>query len=232
MRILCRYLYQCNKWLSKDHEDGQTVRVLKLSDEVEDIGNGSSMLKNNFNQRFFSDHIWLSVIHRQNRSVFTRLQRLSCCLVTIMLTMATSAMWYGTENEETGPRSAFTLGSISITVHQLYTSVISCGIIAPPLMIIMLLFEKTDYSPTDKKYDGSILSQTRNIKYKLPFWFVYVAHVFVILSVFGGAIFTMMYAFEWGKEKSEAWLGCLVLSLCQSIFVIQPVKVMYIITLF
>ena len=180
---------------------------------------------NNLSKMFSSDHVWLSIAVRKTRSIFTRVQRLSCCLATLMLTMVASAMWYGTESEDSGPQSAMTIGVISITVHQVYTSLMSCATVALPVLLIMVLFEKVDYSPCEKKSGGSLLQMGRKKKLKLPFWFRYFAYILIFLSVACGAFFTILYAFQWGKQKSEEWLGCLMLSVCQSIIVIQPVKV-------
>ena len=220
---ITRYLYMCDDWLSKQHSDGKTARVLNLL-SPDESASGKALLMNNIGKMFYSDHIWISVAHRKTRSIFTRVQRLSCCLATVLLTMVSSAMWYGTGNEDEA-KSGFTIGIISITVHQIYTSVMSGVIVAVPILIIMLIFEKVDYSPAEKKQMGSVLQISTNRKWKLPFWFVYIAYVLIFLSVLCGAFFTILYAFQWGKAKSEEWLGCLMLSIVQSILLIQPIKV-------
>jgi len=39
------------------------------------------------------------------------------------------------------------------------------------------------------------------------------------------AFFTILYSFEWGREKSTAWLTSFLLSFAESVILIQPVKV-------
>ena len=39
-------------------------------------------------------HMWLSVAVRTQQSSFTRVQRLTCCLSWLSMTMLASAMWY------------------------------------------------------------------------------------------------------------------------------------------
>lgn len=44
----------------------------------------------------FSDwHIWLSVWSRPPSSHFTRVQRLTCCMLMVTLFLAACAIWYG-----------------------------------------------------------------------------------------------------------------------------------------
>ena len=47
-------------------------------------------------------HLWLSCLQRPERSTFTRVQRVSCCVALLLLTMMTSALFYQPEDNETG----------------------------------------------------------------------------------------------------------------------------------
>lgn len=59
----------------------------------------------------------------------------------------------------------------------------------------------------------------------LPWWFVFLGW-FLLLSISGiSTFFTLLYGFEYGKEKSIKWVMSLGLSLFQSIFILQPLKV-------
>ncbi|KAI4874710.1 hypothetical protein NFI96_029136 [Prochilodus magdalenae] len=60
---------------------------------------------------------------------------------------------------------------------------------------------------------------------KLPWWFVFIAWA-LLLSISGiSTFFTLLYGFQYGKESSIRWVITLTLSLFQSIFIIQPLKV-------
>ena len=61
--------------------------------------------------------------------------------------------------------------------------------------------------------------------FMLPWWCVYVAWVLVALTVTLSAFFTILYSFEWGGNKSSAWLTSFFLSFIQSVLFIQPIKV-------
>ena len=59
----------------------------------------------------------------------------------------------------------------------------------------------------------------------LPWWCVFLGW-FLLLSISGVSIyFTLLYSFEYGREKSIKWVMSLGLSLFQSIFILQPLKV-------
>ncbi|XP_047437020.1 polycystic kidney disease protein 1-like 2 [Mugil cephalus] len=66
----------------------------------------------------------------------------------------------------------------------------------------------------------------------LPWWFVFIGW-FLLLSISGiSTFFTLLYGFEYGKEKSIKWVMSLGLSLFQSIFILQPLKVLGIAVIF
>ncbi|XP_052217966.1 polycystic kidney disease 2-like 1 protein [Dreissena polymorpha] len=61
---------------------------------------------------------------------------------------------------------------------------------------------------------------------KLPYQCTYLAWFLVFLIWFLCAFFIMLYSMEWGKKKSEEWLTSFFLSCFESIFCLDPVKVL------
>ncbi|XP_034017770.1 polycystic kidney disease protein 1-like 2 [Thalassophryne amazonica] len=60
----------------------------------------------------------------------------------------------------------------------------------------------------------------------LPWWCVFLGW-FLLWSISGvSTYFTLLYGFQYGKEKSIKWVISLGLSLFQSIFILQPLKVL------
>ncbi|KAF7212109.1 transcript variant X2 [Nothobranchius furzeri] len=60
---------------------------------------------------------------------------------------------------------------------------------------------------------------------RLPWWCVFIGW-FLLLSISGiSTYFTLLYSFQYGKEKSIKWVMSLGLSLFESIFILQPLKV-------
>ncbi|KAJ0002278.1 hypothetical protein NQD34_002074 [Periophthalmus magnuspinnatus] len=59
----------------------------------------------------------------------------------------------------------------------------------------------------------------------LPWWCVFIGW-FLLFTISGiSTYFTLIYGFQYGKEKSTKWVMSLGLSLFQSIFILQPLKV-------
>lgn len=100
--------------------------------------------------------------------------------------------------------------------------------------------QKTDYTEIEDRFqsercDGHQkiittvpaegLQAKRKKKFKLPHWCVYVGWILVFLSSGVSCFFTFLYSMEWGKEKSINWLSSMILSIFESVTVIQPIKV-------
>ncbi len=95
--------------------------------------------------------MWVSVATRPTRSRFTRVQRLTCCLVMCLTAVLFNLLGYIVQlnsNAEAQGSSAnpdppiIVLGPISITAFTLTISVISAGCSIPVNMIIVLLFQQ------------------------------------------------------------------------------------------
>lgn len=196
----------------------------------------SSLVKSNISRKMFDDHLWFSVFNRKRKSKFSRLQRLSCCLSILFLTMISNAMWYKTDNTE-GTPEGFQIGPIRITAHELYTSFMSSLIVVPPVLIITALFansaaqqeKKSRKNKYETKQNRSYVQpeERRKKKRELPNWCIYIAYSLCGLSVVASGFFTILYAMEWGRETANAWLTSFLLSFFQSVLIIQPIKVSY-----
>ena len=128
------YLFKCDQWMALDEEDGRTERIIRVA-TTEDVKKDSELLTNNMSKSLWNDHLWFSVGYRKSRTRFSRIQRLSCCLSVLFLTMVTNAMFYGTASDDTA-KTAFTIGPIAVSIQELYTSVASSVIIVPPMILI------------------------------------------------------------------------------------------------
>lgn len=69
------------------------------------------------------------------------------------------------------------------------------------------------------------LHAKRKKKFELPHWCVYIGWILVFISSGVSCFFTFLYSMEWGKEKSINWLSSMILSIFESVTVIQPIKV-------
>ena len=228
-----RYLFLVDDWLSIEQGDGQTTRRVKLSSK-DDVTNSNDLLGSNVKHQFFDDHIWLSVGYRKTRSSFTRVQRLCCCMSILYLMMITNAMWFGRGNA-TGNQAAIVIGPISVTVMQVYASFMSSLIVLPPIFVMTSIFSRL---PSRRKNNSSTYahlaysaSERANLNRKqclLPWWTIFLAYTLVVLTIAASAFFTILYAFEWGKSKSEQWLVTFIFGFLESVVIVQPIKVCFI----
>lgn len=60
---------------------------------------------------------------------------------------------------------------------------------------------------------------------KLPWWFVFIGWGLLVAISGISTFFTLLYGFQYGRESSIKWVITLTLSMFQSIFIIQPLKV-------
>ena len=223
-------MFLVDDWLSLEDSDGRCKRTVPLSSK-DDVTNSQDLLGSNFQYKLFDDHIWLSVGYRKTRSSFTRVQRLCCCMSILYLMMITNAMFYGKGNA-TGDQAGLVIGPISITVMQMYTSVMSSVIVLPPVLIMTKIFSRADERKSSKPKVGPHAGMSasdrdkRNKKRRgWPWWTIFIAYTLVVLSIAASAFFTILYAFEWGKSKSEQWLVTFLLGFFESVVLIQPIKV-------
>ena len=110
---------------------------------------------------------------------------------------------------------------ITLQIQGLYTSIASSVIIIPPIIVITTIFAKSRHHVYEPPNNTRTIKRGRN----MPHWCIYVAWCLVFLCIASGSFFTILYALQWGKTKSEAWLGAFFLSFFQSVCVIQPIKV-------
>jgi len=96
------------------------------SASIEDLVAFKQLFSSSIRKKLTSDHLWLSVFSRPQRSKFTRVQRISCCISLLFLTMITNAMWFKSDGEKEGQQSSnvvsLKLGPFSFTLQQVNMS--------------------------------------------------------------------------------------------------------------
>ena len=93
--LFLRYTFAAERWLSVETSVDVEVKGTSPDNSVD------------FESRFFfqtrdrlsESHMWISILYRPQTSTFTRVQRVSCALVYILLTMIANAMYFNPENE-------------------------------------------------------------------------------------------------------------------------------------
>ncbi|XP_077978965.1 polycystin-1-like protein 2 [Glandiceps talaboti] len=248
------FYFLCNQWLAVDKGDGKIDRILTVAAK-----NGTLDFKNRFDalkrQGLSEDHLWVSLFLRPKRSSFTRVQRLSCCLSMLLAYLISNAMFYKTDSE--AEKMNFTwihFGPIKFSLQQIYIGTISTLVVFPVNMLTVYIFRNTRrtgnrltifhkffnllkfwksssrYSKDDGSSDMTRIEKKNGLM--LPYWCLYIAYSIIFLVTLISGFFVIMYSMQWGPEKSSDWLFSCLTSFCESLFLIEPIKVLVLAYLF
>ncbi|GFO17335.1 polycystic kidney disease protein 1-like 2 [Plakobranchus ocellatus] len=136
-----KHVFVANRWLAVEEDDGQVDRVLPVAGK-EQLADFSYQFGERSRKDLADGHLWFSVVARPPQSRFTCLQRVSCCLCLLYVTMLTNAMFYNTTGKEEGS-NAFTFGPFSVSPEQITIGVISNLIVFPVNFLLIFLFRKS-----------------------------------------------------------------------------------------
>ncbi|GIY05826.1 polycystic kidney disease protein 1-like 2 [Caerostris extrusa] len=136
-----KYEFIAERWFAVEEGDGLIDFLIPVAGK-EQMTEFSHLFPNASRRNLTDNHLWLSVFTRPPRSRFTRLQRLSCCLAILYLSMLTSAMWYETTPEQPSP-GAFKFGPLSLSPEQIAVGLMSNLIVFPPSFVMIIFFRKS-----------------------------------------------------------------------------------------
>lgn len=101
-------------WKISFHVNLQVERLVPLASKAELTEFGHLFVART--RRNLSDsHLWFSVLARPANSRFTRVQRLSCCLCLLFMSMMASGMYYDRQDD---PSNVQNIGSVVFTWNQ------------------------------------------------------------------------------------------------------------------
>lgn len=93
LRTQERWYFICERWLAVEEDDGRVDRILPVASDKE-LTHFQHLFVSKTVRELGDGHLWFSVVTRPATSPFTRVQRVSCCLSLLCLTMLTNAMFY------------------------------------------------------------------------------------------------------------------------------------------
>ncbi|KAJ8298359.1 hypothetical protein KUTeg_024890 [Tegillarca granosa] len=134
-----RYIFACDNWLAVEYGDGLIDRIIPVSD-TEQMLVFEKLFSGHARYNITESHLWLSLLMRPEKSYFTRVQRLSCILALLLLTMIASAMFYRDSNDDATP-DQIKIGFIRFSLTTLYVSLVSVLITTPPILLITIIFK-------------------------------------------------------------------------------------------
>lgn len=129
-------------WLALDEGELEIDRMIKPA-TGEELENFNLKFKEKLAADFGEAHIWFSIFLCPAASRFSSLQRLSCCLCLLTLTMVSSAMFYGAGPETASDdANAIAIGPIIISLKMIIIGIESSLVVVPPSILIIMLFSK------------------------------------------------------------------------------------------
>jgi polycystin 1L2 len=112
-----RFYFICEQWLAVEKEDGMVERVINTAGHQEK--NELMYLFKKKSQAKLSDsHLWISVFTRPVQSAFSRLDRLTCVFVLLVISMLIDIIYYSLVTL-TDP-NAVKLGPFIFTLEQVH----------------------------------------------------------------------------------------------------------------
>ncbi|XP_046581985.1 LOW QUALITY PROTEIN: uncharacterized protein LOC124289408 [Haliotis rubra] len=132
--------FLCDRWLAVEEDDGMVDRILPVAG-LNDLIAFKHLFSSSARKKLTNEHLWVSVFSRPTRSNFTRVQRISCCVSLLFLTMISNCMFFKTEGKQENV-TAIQIGPISITLQSIFVSIISTFIVFPASFIMVTFFRR------------------------------------------------------------------------------------------
>ncbi|KAK7471881.1 hypothetical protein BaRGS_00035465 [Batillaria attramentaria] len=137
-----KWMFIANKWFSVEEDDGKVDRIL-YSSSREQMTEFSHRFKQTSKRNMTDEHLWFSVLARPPQSRFTCVQRVSCCVCLLYLSMLASAMFYkGEDSSSAATAESLHYGPFVMSYEQLYKGVMCNLIVFPASFFIITLFRK------------------------------------------------------------------------------------------
>ncbi|XP_077997870.1 polycystin-1-like protein 3 [Glandiceps talaboti] len=221
-----KFHFTCYKWFAIDKSSSTLRQVLPVCSKPQ-LTKFVHLMSSHGRDKMTDDYLWGSVVNRQIPSSFTRVERLSCCLTAMFLTMLANAMFYNSDDRDQATK-IIKLGPIEIPLGMIYTGLISCLVTIPVSIIIVYLFSKSKpYRRVKRKYGSATILNTADIddkNFPLPWWCKWIAWFLVAICVLLSAFFVVLYSLQWGPDVSKEWLTSQLSSLFLASLVIDPLK--------
>jgi len=194
-------------------------------------------------------HLWLSVIMRPLRSNFTRVQRLSCLLSLVFITMSVITMSLKT-TDDTQDISQVIIGPFRFSLENLNVAMLSL-LISTIIISIVTFFFKNSETDESQRFESTLLNAYRkaNAKvhfdksvlgrffyppaeealqythYFLPKYCVYIGWTVLATSVVVLTFFISTYTDTWELIQSEKWMTTVLVAFIFSVLTIEVLKV-------
>jgi hypothetical protein len=112
-----KYYFINEKWLAIDKQDGQIERLIPACGN-EQKKEFKYLLSSQTKQNLSDNHLWFSIFARPAYSSFSRLDRLTCCFVLLVMSMLLNILYYGLD--KSSQADGLRIGPFYLTPQQVF----------------------------------------------------------------------------------------------------------------
>ncbi|XP_050776799.1 polycystin-1-like isoform X5 [Gopherus flavomarginatus] len=136
------YFFLVDDWLSVENEQNEgLVEKEVLAACPQELRCFSRVFPAQLRLGFSDWHVWLSIWGRSPHSRFTRVQRITCCVLAVYLFLAMCVLWYGAIGVE---GYSVPLGSqVSVTAESIAVGMVVAVMVFPIQLLFTFIFRKT-----------------------------------------------------------------------------------------
>lgn len=137
--------FLCNTWLSKPPRTDSLSKTFKVANDQELRSFRNIFFKKTL-RGLCDEHIWISILNHPARSVFTRVQRVSCCMCLLLCTVVINLMFW--ELPQTTYPVLISVGSFTLTWKEIMIAFESAILMFPINLLIIYIFRNTQPKET------------------------------------------------------------------------------------
>ena len=203
-----------------DKDDGKIDRLLNVAGEDE-LKDWNYLIKRGTKDKLSDDHLWISIIAKPSVSSFTRLDRLTCAFVLLLITMLANIIYY--EADTSAKTDEFT-----ITPQQIGIGIMTNLICFPPSFLLIQLFRRSKARTSkadDLKKNTKSDKKKKKKKLQFPWWFKIIAYILSIIFSAISLFFVIVKGISLGDEKVGKWLTSFLFSIFSSFVITQPIQI-------
>lgn len=135
------FYFICQNWFAIEKDDCAIDRILPVVENIKNT-NLKTLIDLQTKQNIVDDHIWFSVFTRPAQSSFSRVERITCCFVLLLVTMLINILYYEKENNKSSLYS-IQICFFYLSIEQMVSGLISSFLIFIPNLILVEMFRKS-----------------------------------------------------------------------------------------
>ena len=219
-----KWHFLARKWLA--YERGcQQVRVEIKAAKESEILSFQHVAYSRTVKSLLDEHLWLSIFTKPPHDLFSRCQRLSCCMMILYTDMLVNAMFYQFGESNSGQEVH--VGPLKIDWQLVKIAIQSTVLTIPLNLLVLSIFRNTKPKTVDRLSEPG--QEIKNGK--LRHCFGIIGWVLCATVLVLAAAFTVFYSFLWGAEKANKWFVSALMSIALDVFITQPLRLVVIASL-